>query len=232
MDAIAAERLLDDPVWSALTTGHAHLARGDALARRYPADIAPFAAMASTSPVHVAALRTLVDIGELVAVVGATVPDDAAGWVKQDNLRLVQMIRRDPRPLPQADAPIVRLDANDVDAMLALVEITHPGPFRRRTIELGTFVGVRHGGRLVAMAGERMHAGAFREVSGVCTHPDAQGKGLARALMAEVVNRMLRAGEVPFLHADRDNTRAIALYESMGFELRAQFVRVLHRRTE
>jgi ribosomal protein S18 acetylase RimI-like enzyme len=232
MDAITAERPLDDPVWSALTTRHAHLARGDALARRYPPDIAPFAAMAAASPAHAAALRTLVDIGELVAVVGALVPDDAAGWVKQDNLQLVQMIRRDPRPLPRGDAAIVRLDANDVDAMLALVEITHPGPFRQRTIELGTFVGVRRDGRLVAMAGERMHAGAFREVSGVCTHPDAQGKGLARALMADVINRMLRAGEVPFLHADADNARAIALYESLGFEQRARFVRVLHRRTE
>jgi predicted GNAT family acetyltransferase len=231
MDAMTAERPLDDPVWSALTTRHAHLARGDALARRYPADIAPFAAMAAVTPLHAAALRALVDVDEVVAVVGTPVPDDAEGWATQDNLRLVQMIRRDPRPLPRGDAAIVRLDANDVDAMLALVEITHPGPFRQRTIELGTFVGVRHAGRLVAMAGERMHTGDFREVSGVCTHPDAQGKGLARALMADVINRMLRAGEVPFLHADADNVRAIALYESMGFVQRAQFVRVLHRRT-
>lgn len=230
MHVTSAEAVLDDPVWSSLTTRHAHLARGDRLALRYPPDIAPFVAIAASTPAHAAALRALVDVDELVALFGAPMPDGTAGWAMQDTLRIVQMIRRDPRPLPQRDAAIVRLGARDVDAMLALVEITHPGPFRRRTIELGTFVGVRDAGRLIAMAGERMHAGAYHEVSGVCTHPDAQGRGLARALMADVINRMLRAGEVPFLHADQENTRAIALYESLGFEPRARFVRVLHRR--
>ena len=93
------------------------------------------------------------------------------------------MIRRETAPLPEGGVEVAVLSATDVGKMLALVELTHPGPFRERTIELGTYVGVRQHGRLVAMAGERMWIGDHREVSAVCTHPEAQGRGLARALM-------------------------------------------------
>jgi predicted GNAT family acetyltransferase len=117
---------------------------------------------------------------------------------------------------------VVTLGGRDVDDMLALVELTHPGPFRRRTVELGNFVGVRRDGRLLAMAGERMWIGDYREVSAVCTHPDAQGRGLARTLMAHVINRMLAAGQTPFLHVLSTNERAIATYEGLGFVRRTE----------
>ena len=115
--------------------------------------------------------------------------------------------------------------------MLALVELTHPGPFRERTIELGSLVGVRERGRLLAMAGERMWIGDHREVSGVCTHPEAQGRGLARLLMARVINRMLRPGQTPFLHVESANARAIRTYEGLGFVKRAEFPLLYARRT-
>ena len=118
---------------------------------------------------------------------------------------------------------IAVLSAADVDDMLALVELTHPGPFRERTIELGNFVGIRQHGRLLAMAGERMWIGDHREVSAVCTHPEAQGRGYARALMGRVINRMLRAGQTPFLHVESANERAIAMYQGIGFIQRAEF---------
>jgi predicted GNAT family acetyltransferase len=133
------------------------------------------------------------------------------------------MIRRDATALPDGEIDAVALTASDVGEMLALVELTHPGPFRQRTIELGAFVGVRERGRLVAMAGERMWLGRHREVSGVCTHPDSEGRGVARALVARVVNRMLEKGQVPFLHVESGNQRAIALYERLGFVRRGEF---------
>jgi predicted GNAT family acetyltransferase len=104
-----------------------------------------------------------------------------------------------------------------------LVEVTSPGPFRSRAIELGRFLGIREAGRLVAMAGERMWIGDFREISAVCTHPDARGRGYARALMGRVINRMLRAGETPFLHVRSSNARAIDIYRTLGFVRRAEF---------
>ena len=107
--------------------------------------------------------------------------------------------------------------------MLALVELTQPGPFRRGTIELGRFVGIRESGRLMAMAGERMWVGDCREVSGICTHLDALGRGYARQLSGRIVNGILRAGQTPFLHVTSFNKRAIGIYEALGFARRTEF---------
>ena len=113
-------------------------------------------------------------------------------------------------PLTEADAP----------EMLALATLTRPGPFFGRTHRLGDFIGVKRDGRLIAMAGERMKPTGFTEVSGVCTHPDARGRGLAAGLMRIVTERVLARGEQAFLHAYADNTGAIALYERLGFSIR------------
>jgi predicted GNAT family acetyltransferase len=137
------------------------------------------------------------------------------------------MVRADEATLPEGDVDALELDHADVDEMLALVELTQPGPFRKRTIELGNYIGIRDRGRLVAMAGERMWVADGREVSAVCTHPDAWGRGYARALTGRVVNRMLRKGQTPFLHVYSTNTRAIELYLALGFVRRAEF-KLLH----
>ena len=216
MNPFDAERGLDHPVWSCLTTRHAHLARGGAAARRYAESISPIGAVSGASRAHVAALEALVEVGEDVALIGPA-PGLGANWETLYASRLTQMIRRDRSPLPEGDVEATKLGNPDVPEMLALVELTRPGPFRTRTIELGRYIGIRQHGRLVALAGERMWIGEHREVSAVCTHPDAQGRGLARALVGQVVNRMLRAGETPILHVDNPNRRAIEMYLSLGF---------------
>jgi GNAT superfamily N-acetyltransferase len=109
-----------------------------------------------------------------------------------------------------------QLTPSDAPAMVALAELTEPGPFRLRTIELGNFYGIFHGDRLVAMAGKRMHLPGFTEVSGVCTHPDFRGRGYAGALIQIVLNEIEEAERTPFLHAWHDNP-AQRLYESLGF---------------
>ena len=217
------ERELDNPFWSSLATRHARLARGGALARRYPADISPLAGLSAAGPANVAALEALVEVGDDMALTGLFVPALPAHWETLYESRLTQMIRNDRSPLPDADTEAAVLGAADVAEMLALVELTHPGPFRPRTIELGTYIGIRETGRLIAIAGERLWIGDCREVSAVCTHPDAQGRGYARALIARVVNRMLRAGQTPILHVDSRNTRAIDLYLALGFVRRAEY---------
>jgi predicted GNAT family acetyltransferase len=103
---------------------------------------------------------------------------------------------------------------------VALATLTKPGPFGSRTHELGTYVGIRSKGKLVAMSGERLKVPGYTEVSAVCTHPDHAGKGYARILMTEIMRGIRERGEIPMLHVRRDNTRAVALYERLGFKTR------------
>jgi GNAT superfamily N-acetyltransferase len=217
------ERELDNPFWWSLTTRHAHFAQGGTLARRYPAAISPIAALPGAGSANVAALKTLVEIGDDLATVGPFVPALQGNWETLYESQVTQMIRVDRSPLPEGKVGVSILRAADVAEMLALVELTKPGPFRLRTIELGTYLGIREGARLVAMAGERTWVGDFREVSAVCTHPDAQGRGYARALMGRVINRMLRAGETPIIHVESSNLRAIDIYLVLGFIRRTEF---------
>ena len=117
------------------------------------------------------------------------------------------------RPLTTADVP----------EMVALAELTEPGPFRDRTIELGPFFGIFEAGRLVAMAGERMHLPRYVEVSAVCTHPDARGRGYARMLISIVMDEIRQRGKTPFLHSYADNESAIRVYRTLGFRQRRTF---------
>ncbi len=106
--------------------------------------------------------------------------------------------------------------------MVELTALTKPGPFGPRTHELGHYVGIRDGGKLVAMAGERLKVPGYTEVSAVCTHPDHLGKGYAAALISEVMRAIRERGETPFLHVRAHNRRAIAVYERLGFRIRWQ----------
>ena len=216
-------RYLDNPFWSSLVTRHAHLAQGGALARRYPAAISRIAALPGDAPANVAALESLVAVGEEIGTAGPFVPALPSNWETVHEAQLVQMVRIERAPLPIADLEVDVLDAGDVPEMLALVEVAKPGPFRPRTIELGTYFGIRENGRLVAMAGERTWVGNCREVSAVCTHPAVEGRGYARALVARVVNRMLRAGETAFLHVRNTNARAMKIYRALGFRRRVEY---------
>jgi predicted GNAT family acetyltransferase len=218
---------LDNPFWSCLATRHAHIAQGGTLARRYPVAISPIAGLPGVAPANVAALEALVEVGDDIGIVAPFVPTLPAHWETLYESQITQMIRVDRSPAPEGDVDASVLGDADVAEMLALVELTKPGPFRPRTIELGTYLGIREGGRLVAMAGERTWVGDFREVSAICTHPDAQGRGHARALMGRVINRMLRAGETPFLHVESSNRRAIDVYLALGFVRRTE-LRLLH----
>ena len=230
IDAVSSHQL-DNPVWSCLTTRHAHLALGGIHARRYLPEISPITGLPRVEPDSIAALESLAEIGDDAGIVGPFKPRLPANWATLYESELTQMIRTVGTPLPEGDLDVLVLGAGDVADMLALVEQTRPGPFRPRTVELGTYIGVREGGRLVAMAGERMWIGDCREVSAVCVLPDAQGRGYARALIGRVVNRMLRSAQTPFLHVECKNTRAIELYAALGF-VRRTVLQLLHARRD
>jgi len=210
---------LDRPAWSALTGGWAHLAQGDARALRIAPDHGFFAAPADFAPDSLAPLRTLPGAdGELWLVEASPLPS-LPGLAILREADVCQMVAEAITP-GEPDFEVEVLREGDAAEMLALATLTKPGPFLSRTHRLGRFVGVKQGGRLVAMAGERMRMPGFAEVSGVCTHPDHRGRGYAAGLMRLVARRMLERGETPFLHAYAANAGAIGLYETLGFAVR------------
>ncbi len=215
-------RLLDNPIWSALTTEHAALALADGQARRYPAEIGPLSGLAEQSAEAYESLRALTGTGPggFSAQFLAEPPVERPGWTLIREGLMTQMIwSGGAAPAitpPQGPAVLRRLTRADVPAMVELAELTEPGPFRTRTPELGEFFGIFEAGRLVSMAGQRLRLTGFIEVSAVCTHPDARGRGYARAVMAEVIADILGRGALPMLHAFADNP-AIRVYEALGF---------------
>lgn len=211
---------LDRPVWATLTGPHAALSEGNALARRFAREVNLFASARDDSPEALAALAALLQPGERVFVLQVPAIVVPSGLVAVKRARGVQMVAT--RVLAN-ECPAARpLDDADAAEMLALATLTEPGPFLARTHAMGRFIGVREQGRLLAMAGERFRPEGHTEVSGVCTHPEARGRGLARALSAAVSARIQARGETPFLHAWQSNVAAIRLYESLGFVLRCE----------
>lgn len=212
---------LDRPVWSALNGGHRQLALGGPLAKRYPRDIGPFAALADDSAAAWEALAALLLPGEAAMLVTPGAPASTAAGVTLTPLDPVLQMTATQAPAPAA-LPFSVLGEADAADMRALAALTNPGPFAQRTHELGEFIGIREDGRLAAMAGERMRPTDAVEVSAVCVHPDHRGKAYARQLLAERTRRILAQGWQPFLHVYPSNGAAIALYESLGYLVRAQ----------
>ncbi|WP_244286756.1 GNAT family N-acetyltransferase [Caulobacter radicis] len=212
---------LDRPVWSSLTGRQSHLAitRGGAL--RMDPDFGLFAAVADETPESLTALGELVREHGNSGLVELSPPPPVPGTAVLSSALCWQMAAEAVTPLKPLDFEIVPLGDTDAAEMLALATLTKPGPFFTRTHELGDFVGVKVGGELAAMAGERMRPDGFTEVSGVCTRPDFRGKGYAAGLMAHVAGAILARGEAPFLHSYADNAGANALYQALGFERRA-----------
>jgi ribosomal protein S18 acetylase RimI-like enzyme len=213
--------VLDNPVWHALTGPQQNVAEGRSNASRYDPDVAPFAAVADAGEMRAwEELRELVG-GKGVAVLFAKPAHVPEGWSEVFCIPTVQMLATDVEPAPAADVELLGVD--DVEDMLALVGRTHPGPFARRTVELGDYIGVRaDGGGLIAMAGMRMRVPGYTEISAVCTDEAARGRGLATALVRDIAGRILDRGETPVLHVMSTNVSAIRVYDRLGFTKRRE----------
>ena len=213
-----AERL-DNPIWHALIGPHCHLSVATGPVRRYLPDYAPFAAFEDPSAAPMSALLEAVPPGASAVMFTDRAVAPLPGIEIVMAGLLPQMVAR--RPMPGQDTTdLVVLGAPDVPEMLALVELTQPGPFARRTVEMGRYLGIRIDGQLAAMAGERLRLDGFTEVSAVCTHPAHRRRGYAALLVAAVGRAITARGDTPFLHVRPENAAAIATYEALGFETR------------
>lgn len=219
----------DRPVWASLTFAP-DLAEGGGLAKRYRRDVNLFASARDDEGASLAAVADLVTEGESVFVLQAQPIPVPKGMQALRRAQGVQMLAGRAVAAESGADSVVALGDADAAEMLALARLTEPGPFLARTHTMGRFVGIRSDGVLVAMAGERMRFEGGTEVSGVCVHPDFRGRGFARRLSSVVAHAIQQRGDQPFLHAWATNEAAIALYESLGFEIRTEMqVAVLGR---
>jgi ribosomal protein S18 acetylase RimI-like enzyme len=161
-------------------------------------------------------LGDLVEADDAVAVIGLVSAPE--GWKTRWQADGFQMVGTEFHGAPDGEALV--LGEDDAPEMLELVERTRPGPFLARTVVMGTYLGIRREGALVAMAGERLHPPGWTEISAVCTEPGYRGHGLATRLVGAIAAGIRGRGEVPFLHVAGTNTSAIRLYESLGFTIR------------
>jgi ribosomal protein S18 acetylase RimI-like enzyme len=223
---------LDNVFWQSLSGPHAHLSTGNGHSRRYQPGFSAIAAFANPERPDLEGLAAHCLEGEAFYVEGWNGPNGSGAWSIEFDARMVGMAW-DTRKAPPAASTLYcqPLREADREAVLELVTLTNPGPFGPLTLSMGEFIGhFTAEGRLIAMAGERTRSDPWHEVSGICTHPDHQGRGLGRHLTHEVVRRMLQRGELPFLHVRADNAVARRMYRKLGFqEVLETPIRVIRR---
>jgi len=210
---------LTRPIWSMLNGPQANLALAVGDAVRIDPRYGPFAAATD----HGDAAQA--DLAEIVRTsphdIWLVEPEEWPAPPSTKTVRtapLLQMVADGEGAPMDAASDIVPLGDADVSAMTDIALATEPGPWGELTHRYGQFFGIRDGNRLAAMAGERMRpAPGLAEVSGVCTWPEYRGQGMARRLIAHVMQAQRTRGDTPFLHSYAGNEAAIGLYKSLGF---------------
>ncbi|NML16919.1 GNAT family N-acetyltransferase [Azohydromonas caseinilytica] len=219
--------LLDNIIWHALSGTQRRYSVGTDRARRYSPGFSPIAGFIDPSQPDFNALRSYCEPGEHFYCDGWSGPAPPS-WQIEAETTMFRMVWEGALPADDDFPQAIPLESEHALQALELATLTRPGPFGPRTIELGDYFGIFDNGHLVAMAGERMAAQTLREVSGVCTHPDYQGRGWARRLMLKLIRRQLQRGETPFLHVMSENHGAHRLYQRMGFrDYKESVVRVV-----
>jgi ribosomal protein S18 acetylase RimI-like enzyme len=210
--------MLDNPVYNALNTGDAHLARGNNEVKYFDLDVSPFVGFLQDHEQGFKQLREWFEEGRMILYATRQLIREPPGFKLLHEITGLQFVYRGSKE----EFPIVHhlepLQKEHAGEMVQLAKLTRPGPFDMRTMEFGHYYGIFENGKLVAMTGQRLHPLPYSEVSAVCTHPDYLGKGYAASLVKQQLNLIQQENKIPFLHVRDDNDRAIALYERLGFE--------------
>jgi ribosomal protein S18 acetylase RimI-like enzyme len=210
---------LDNPVWQALRQDHFLLGTGDGMVRRYLPDILPFAGLNDHRTSRLNALNGLLQPKERFFVFG-DMDQKPDNWNLIKKLACLQMILRQPDVFFKTEYPPEKLNASHQQTLFGFINKIQPGYFRKESTRLGNYFGIFNNGQMISAGGERMRMHGFTEISAICTDPDFTGRGYAQSIIAHLCNENLKIGNIPFLHVLQSNSRAIQLYERMGFYIR------------
>lgn len=208
---------LKNPIWYSLTTEHKKLALGDQV-KKYPSDMALFAAVKKPEDFDEKQLKGLMDPAEKAIFVGE-IPKFSNDWEVVKNTHVTQMICRKPVLVPKAQWEIRELKADDVPQMIELTNKVFPEYFRPNSLALGPYLGIFEKKTLIAMVGIRMRIPGFEEVSTLCTHPDFGGKGLGRYIFSSLTMKCFEQKLIPFGHVVEPNEKAVGMYENFGWSV-------------
>jgi ribosomal protein S18 acetylase RimI-like enzyme len=226
------ESLLDNPIWEALSSYHRHYNEGDDRLKYFYPAISPFVAMNEWDQSDQDYLEQNLPADRNFFYIIKKKFELPASCKKAFSIPLYQMVCRNHKPYTAPGITTRPLEQADIPQMIELTALTKPGPFNQRTIEFGNYIGIFDGDRLAAMAGERLKCPGYTEVSAICTHPDYTGKGYGAVLLSQACARIIRDGQIPFLHVRHDNTRAIKMYEQAGFEIRTEMDFAIFRKND
>jgi ribosomal protein S18 acetylase RimI-like enzyme len=214
------EHVLDNPAWNALISGNKNLSLGNDNVKYFDKDVSPFVAFNENTSARFLELYEMVPQDRILLFVSPVEIEIPKPWKVLNCIKGNQMIYEPGAAIGEPALDLIPLTKSHVSQMLSLTKLTNPGPFAERTIDFGHYRGIFEGDQLVAMAGQRLYAFNYAEVSAVCTHPDHTGNGYARQLLIHQINRISALGEIPYLHVRSDNHRAIKVYEHLGFVTR------------
>ncbi len=141
--------------------------------------------------------------------------------------RHLKMALRDTKRIADAaDPEAIALGPGDRDEVLALYQASYPGHwFEPQLLDMGCYFGRRVDGRLVCVAGVHVYSPRQRvaALGNITTHPDHRGRGHARAVTARLCRRLVDSTDHIGLNVKADNAPAIRCYESLGFEVAAEY---------
>ncbi len=218
MQATPDYKKLDNPVWHSLTEKHTCFSEGNAIAKRYQPNLLLFAGIPAPGEKISSHLDAVVEPGESIFLF-EPLPSLPSRYTVEAVVECCQMVCKHPVNSPY-NPNIRQLSFADETAMFELMKEVFPGYYLRETWRVGNYYGIFEGGKLVAMAGERFCMNGFTEISAVATRPGYTGRGYASQLVSHLQQQNLDAGIIPFLHTGATNSRAIAVYEKLGYVTR------------
>lgn len=180
-------------------------------------------------------------IRPILRELGGELPERATAHIDSAHLEAVQIGYAAPRPLrrmmrmglrrddARLDAPstvsVERLTHADTAEIMALYAHWPDHFFEPFQLESGFYFGVRDGDRLASIAG--IHAVSERcgvaAIGNLVTHPDARGRGFAKACTATLLRDVFTRVDLVTLDVEHGNEPAIRTYQHFGFNRYGDF---------